>query len=133
MLQSQSARVVQQIEHGSRYDSRVIGDRAFIRRALAEAAHYQPAATREQLLNAVAGMFGTTPDNILTKTLNERRATQARALVAWQAMRNGMSPSEIARWLGRTWPTLLVGIERHRRKNAAAFDASFESLLAPGK
>jgi REP element-mobilizing transposase RayT len=129
MKKVESSRVTTMIEHGSEYDRRIIGDRIFVQRMGDGVAEFRPSISREQLIEAVGAEFGVTREQIFSTTDRQMVVVEARALIAWQAVRNGMRPGAIVLWLGNTWPNFLTTIKRHRPDQLGLFDLPIEELV----
>jgi hypothetical protein len=125
----ESARVTSLIERGSDYDPRIIGDALFVGRMLTKSQQFRPTITRDQLVAAAAYEFQVSRESLFSASDRSSPVIEARALIAWQAMRNGMRPGEIAKWLGNTWPNFLTTIHRHRPSHRELFDLPIEELV----
>ena len=129
MEKHESVRVAGLIEHGSDYDSRIIGDGLFVERMLKRSTHYRPGISRDQLAAAAAYEFQISRESIFSTSQRTSDVIEARALIAWQAMRNGMRPGAIAKWLGNTWANFLTTIHRHRPHHRELFDLPLVELI----
>jgi putative transposase len=120
MDQDETPHVANLLSHGSRLDSRIVGDKVFVQRARHMATHPAAPPTREQLIGGVARLLGKTPADIYSAT---HAGVLGRALVAWYGLRTGGATlTQIGRWFSVTSATLGQGIRRHRSLTPGLFD-----------
>jgi putative transposase len=114
---------------GSKWDRRVVGDRAFVSEAMRKAAHVPPAPTQVQLVEAVARLLGMQPTSIYERT---HGSVIGRALVAWYATRSGAATLlEVGRWFSRSATTLRREIDKYKVLKPTLFHLSTQDLLSP--
>jgi hypothetical protein len=127
LVDRESAFVTALFEHGSKWDSRVIGDRVFVNEVHREAARPAPTPSRAQITDAVAQLV----DRASIGPLSDASiATLKRALIARYAVRSGAATlTEVGRWFGVSAAALRNGIDRYRELLPDLFNRSFEELF----
>jgi hypothetical protein len=112
--------VARLLTNGSALDSRIVGDRVFVQRALYKAMHPALPPNKEDLIAGAARLLNKTSADIASATLV---GALGRALVAWYALRSGAATlSEVGQWFAVTGGSLEQTIRRHRRLSPGLFD-----------
>jgi len=127
MDKSESEHVAQLFTHGSKWDRRVLGDRAFVGEASRRAERVACAPSRDQVINAVARLIGVVPTALYESA---RNGVLGRGLVAWYAIRSGAATlSEVGRWFSRSATTLRREIDRYRALEPALFSLNTQEFF----
>jgi hypothetical protein len=114
---------------GSKWDRRVVGDRAFVGEALRKAAHVPAAPTQDELVEAVGRLLGMQPTLVYERA---HGSVIGRALVAWYATRSGAATLlEVGRWFSRSATTLRREIDKYKVLKPTLFHLSTQDLLSP--
>lgn len=126
MNRGESEYVRQLFTRGSKWDRRVVGDRAFVGEAVWRASHAAPPPSRNEVIGAVAVLLGTSPSAVYEQTPT---GVLGRALVAWYASRSGAATlSETGRWFCRSATTLRREIDKYRELKPALFRPNMQEL-----
>jgi hypothetical protein len=100
-------------EHGSAFDSRIVGNRSFVMQARQAATQPLPLPSQEQLIAGVAQLIGQVPAELFAAT---HQGVLGRALVAWYGLRAGAATlREMGQWFSVSGATLGQGIRHYRR------------------
>jgi putative transposase len=112
MNEDETPYVAKLLSHGSRLDSRIVGDKVFVQKARHKSAHPVASPTREQLIAGVARLLNKTPADVFSAT---HVGALGRSLVAWYCLRSGAATlALVGRWFSVSGATLAQGIGRHR-------------------
>jgi hypothetical protein len=114
-------------ERGSKWDTRIVGDRVFVNKAKRDAAGAVPTPSRAQIVEAV----GVLVQRTLTDPIAEGSVEALKkALVARYAILSGAATlTEVARWFAVTPAAVRDGINRYRELLPGLFKASMEELF----
>jgi hypothetical protein len=130
MERDESEHVAQLFALGSKWDRRVVGDRAFVQSVTWKAAHAPSTPSRDELIDSVADLLGRQSVPVYER---DPVGVLGRALVAWHATRSGAATlSEVGRWFSRSASTLRREIDRYKAVEPALFSLSTEDLLRSG-
>jgi hypothetical protein len=112
MNEDETPYVEKLLSHGSRLDSRIVGDKVFVQKARHKTAHPVASPTRGQLIAGVARLLNKTPADVFSAT---HVGALGRSLVAWYGVRFGAATlTVVGRWFSVSGATLAQGIRRHR-------------------
>lgn len=109
------------LEHGSKDESRVLGDDAFIAAVSDRVELPRPDGMLDEIITSVAQAQGVLLRSVLSPS-RRRQHVLARALITWKATQSGVATlTEVAARLGRDPSTLWTAIERYRTLHPELF------------
>jgi REP element-mobilizing transposase RayT len=129
MLDTDTDVVATLFQRGAQSDPRVIGDRAFVKSAMSQAAAGRSSVpNQEQIVNAVGRLLQRAALGATECSLQVLK----KALVARHAVRSGAATlTRVAEWYSVTPAALRGDINRYRALAPALFNASLDELFDP--